>query len=173
MIIKSEKGNMEQIVIMFGCIAAFIILMAVGVKCSMGFLFACAFILLFGAMRYWIATGRTLIMDEEGCTVCFGWYRKKYKWDELKVKRMEDYRNAFGHRSPYTKGVIFSPYTIHKPKWLKPDEYSKYVRPFTFFFVYFPPEKRTRANGPALYTIDEVVFLEKMKIWNVKLENIF
>lgn len=173
MVIKSEKGNKESVVIMFSCIAGFIILMAVNVKCNMGYLLACTFILFFGAMRYWIATGRTLIMNEDGCTVCFGWYKKKYKWDELKVKRMEDYRNAFGYRSPYTKGVIFSPNIIHKPKWLKPEEYSIHVHPITFFFVYFPPAKRTRANGPALYTVDEEVFREKMKIWNVELENTF
>ena len=58
-----------------------------------------------------IACGRTLILDEKGCTIRFWKYQKTYRWEEFKIKRMEDYRNIYRSSTdqiPFSSVVFFS-----------------------------------------------------------------
>ena len=52
-----------------------------------------------------IACGRILILDEKGCTIRFWKYQKTYRWEEFKIKRMEDYRDIY--RAPTTRFRIW------------------------------------------------------------------
>ena len=125
--------------------------------------------------RFWLSDSRTLIMDEEGCTVCLWFIRKKYLWKNLRVKRIEHYYNAPGYY--YTEGVVFSIHKIHKPKWMHASTYSNLVHPFSFFYVYFSIKPYIwrggdrEINGGRKYEVDEEMFLEKLKSWNVELED--
>ena len=134
---------------------------------------------LFAAVRYWVATGRTIIMDSEGCTIQFLWYRKCYTWDQLKTKRFADYKHSLGYKASYIAGAEFSPNMVRKPKWLKPVEYCALIHPVSFFFVTFKPADDLLKNArqypsttqfPCIYMVDEMAFRDKMKEWNIQLQ---
>ncbi|MDO4337448.1 MAG: hypothetical protein Q4C91_05075 [Eubacteriales bacterium] len=127
----------------------------------------------------WIIVGRTLIMDERGCTVCFLWLKKEYRWEELKVKRIEDYRKCRGRRGqpPYKGGAVFSRRdNIHRPARKDLVNYLLFhpIIVITTFFVYFELEpevkKKGGFTGAGIYEVDEKVFRENMKKWGVELE---
>ncbi len=127
--------------------------------------------------RFWLSDSRTLIMDEEGCTVCLWFIRKKYLWKNLRVKRIEHYYTIPGNYDYYyTDAAVFSVHKIHKPRWMHALTYSNIVHPFSFFFVYFSlaPDIREKVGKPlggTRYEVDEEMFLEKLKSWNVELED--
>lgn len=121
--------------------------------------------------RYWIAIGRTFIMNEIGCVVILGGYRREYKWEEFKIKAIEDFSHARMTKSTYKKGVIFSVRNIHKPWWWEPTQYSWHLHPLSFVFVNFTPKGRF-PGVEKIYEVDEDVFLRQMQEWNVELEEI-
>lgn len=141
------------------------------------FVYIALFVFLMG-IRGTIVRGRTLIMDDVGCTVCFLWYRKGYRWDELQIKRIDhrimDISKGF---EPYKSAAVFSPHNIHKPEKMDPGEYCFLFHPLSVFFVYFIPEmdgyydktnfEKWKASNE--YAVDERLFREKMKIWGVEL----
>lgn len=91
-----------------------------------------------------IATGRTIIMDKEGCTVLFGRYRKHYYWNELILKRYVFDYSGLGDRLHgieimYREGVIFSKHKAKQLKWMSTYTYCYYIRPLSSIFVYFYP----------------------------------
>ncbi len=175
MVIKSGKENIIGLSIFFISITGMFIsgIYEVGVFYS-GFVCFYPFLLFFKA---WISIGRTFTMDEEGCTVCFLWYKKKYRWENLYIKRIEHYYNIPGDQHHYyTDAAVFSVHAIHKPKWWHAYSYSWHVHPFSFFFVYFPlaPDIRKKVGKPlggTIYEVNEEMFLEKLKSWNVELED--
>lgn len=69
----------------------------------------------------WSALGRILIMSKQGCVAKFLKFQRFYTWDELAIKRYENYRYMFGNGSkycpaPYKKGVFFSRRKVRKWK---------------------------------------------------------
>lgn len=121
---------------------------------------------------YWIATGRTIIMRKEGCTVAFLGYRWYYRWDELQMKRFADYDGAIGYGFPFKGGAEFSPKVLRKPKWLNPLEYCQWAHPISFFFVCFRPEVPVSKDSTCwarsdIYVVDEMEFRAKLKEWGV------
>lgn len=169
MIFKPDKEYYKTTVIAFclivgGCIA---ISIDVGWMC---------FCVIFGIMNLifipnWMANGRTFIMNENGCVVCFLWYRKEYKWDDFQVKGIEDFSHAREYKNTYTRGAVFSPRRIRKPWWWTPSLYCWRLHPLSFVFVNFTPKERWFGTSP-IYEIDEKKFMEKMKEWNVELEEL-
>lgn len=119
-----------------------------------------------------ISTGRTFIMDEDGCTVHFGKYRKKYTWNELTTKRIEKHNLpsmlAGRFSCPYLDEAIFSPYKIHKPKVIRVGLYSIF-HPFSCIFVNFSLGNEDWQRG-RYYEVEENIFREKMKEWGVELD---
>lgn len=119
-----------------------------------------------------IAEGRTFLLDKDGCTVCFGKYRKKYLWNELKTKRIEEHdlptmlRGRFS--PPYLKEAIFSPFKIHKPKMIRANVYCLF-HPFSCIYINFALKDVKYENGRH-YEVDEEEFIEKMNQWSVTLE---
>lgn len=126
---------------------------------------------------YIIFLGRTFILDEEGCTVCFFRYRKKYRWDELEVKRIQNYLYSFGQLAPHTGCVVLSP--LSSCRSVKTDPMNYGLRhPLTFIFLQFRKEVTLKEKidyypGARVYPVDEAEFREKMKLWNVELEEFF
>lgn len=177
MIIKPGKSY-----IVSGSIALFaiIFLMIILMNKNLGFysILPAGLGLSFIIIRGVIASGRTLIMTERGCTVHFWIYQKEYLWADLKVKRLENYKNSLGTKVTYNiKGAIFSPHNIHKPRWLMAAEYSALVHPFSFIYVYLLPKdeiaKFEGKKGYEMYmnyTVEENAFIEKLRSLGVTLE---
>lgn len=166
MVVKSGKGNrITGILLVLGAIVFFYsdIEVLVGV------------IVLF--TRLWMTMDRTLIMDEEGCTVSFLGFRKKYLWKNLRIKRIERYYYSNGAYNDYddSRAIVFSVHRIHKPRWMQAYDYSFLIHPFSFFFVYCPSlhsdGKENKKRWYSLYEVNEREFLEQMKNWNVELED--
>lgn len=171
MTITSDKRNKAAIFLLFAIVVALFAVLCMDSQSLSGPLIVCTipFVLV---IRYWMATERTIILTKDGCTVCFLWYKKAYTWRELKVKRLVNYENSFGYKSPYRGGAEFSPMNISKPRWLMPAEYSILAHPLSFIFVYFSPKELSQAGSqyPMIYTVDEAIFREKIKEWGIQLQ---
>ena len=167
MIIKSEKGEIVPLFVV--CLALLLVILFLE---GMGTLFFLMFwVCLVGCGRYWLAFGKTFILEEEGCTVCFLWYRKEYRWDELQVKRYANYRPCIPLLKCYCKeGAEFSPKNLHRPRWLAAADYCEMFHPMSFFFIYFYPENM-RSRSLMFYVVDGNEFREKMREWGVPMEN--
>ena len=163
MVVQASKEYSFMVAFLFLVIVAFFCILA-----SMGnnLLFPCIVIalLLFIEFRFWVAVGRTLTFDENGCTVSFLFLKKHYSWTELRTKRILNYQNAIGYRDTYEEGVIFSSKKIKTPLKQKPAQYSFLLHPFCFFFVNFTPTtpySKWVNIMRGLYEVDKDTFLEK------------
>jgi hypothetical protein len=171
MVIKSSNEYHILAIILLILIGAFSCVL-LAVTDNTVFFCVIASLLLSMVIRFWISACRVLTMDAEGCKIQFLWFERTYKWKDLKTKRVEDYTTSIGYRQPYTAGAIFYKRVSRKPRWLKPAEYSMYVHPFSFFFVYFDSHiqfGKWDLRCPDLYVVDEVEFRENMKKWNVEI----
>ena len=175
MIVKSDKETWRQIVIMFSCFTFGILLYSEG-TIPIGFL--CLFAFCYYVLICWtITVGKTIVMDEKGCTLSLWKYQKTYAWDEFKLKRIEDYRDIYHsptNQVPYSAYAIFSTKEIYRFKSMRPDTYNHWFHPFSFsfFYVYYKVENMD-CNGylhPNIYPVDEKEFMEKMQEWGIELE---
>ena len=132
----------------------------------------CGGIPLLFVFRQWMAIDRTIVMNKHGCEVIFLWYKKKYKWNELELKKIVYFKNAWGNRNQYIKGAIF--YKKNKLNFhgIKPMNYCVVFRPCSLICVNFLLENEPKGGYlyPHTYAVDEKIFLEKMDEWNVKME---
>ena len=119
---------------------------------------------------YWISTGRTLVLDENGCTIRFLWFKKLHRWDDLQEKSVADYKDVAARPMPYHGGVVFAAKRMKRIGSAHPIYYSA-LRPFSSFYIYFRPEHLSEHRSYVkLYTVDEAVFREKMACWGVILD---
>lgn len=178
MIVKSEKTLWKYIwYAVFLIIITGILFLSMGMSIGFVCLFCCIF-LLYPLLCMTISLGKTIIMNEKGCTLYFWKYQRTYKWEEFKVKHMDDRRNIYHSptdQAPYSSFVLFSVKELHKPKNMLPDTYNCYFCPFSFsfFYVYFKVDDMHSSKPlpyPEIYTVDEKEFLEKMQQWGVELE---
>ena len=164
MVVKSSKEVLFQVAFLFLCIAAFFFIL-VSIGNSILFPYIVTAILLFIAFRYWVAVGRTLTFDENGCTVSFLFLKKYYSWEELRTKRILNHQDAIGYRDAYKEGVIFSSKKVKTPLKQKPPQYSFLMHPFCFFFVNFTPSNQHSKQVNVmrgLYEVDRNTFLERI-----------
>ncbi len=114
---------------------------------------------------------RELVMNKEGCMVRLWKIHRFYKWDELKVKRYENYKDMM-YSTPrslkrgYEEGILFSLKKVKKPKWMPPKTYCCYRRPWSAFFVNFYPggiDADLEELQPEKGIIDWTMYLEKTK----------
>lgn len=173
MVIKPGKVVIQQMVISAICLLCLDVVVFIDSRSvALGLLFT---LITFLIMLPWcIASGRTLIMDESGCTVCLLGYKRHYRWSELTTKQYIHYENCFEYRSLCTEAAEFSVKKARIPKWMKAYTYSQFFRPFSFFFVYFPPDPRPKNEGlyPIIYEADEQMFRAKMKEWHVEMKEV-
>lgn len=125
-------------------------------------------------IRHWVAFGRIITLNEEGCSIQFLCWKRTYLWSVLKTKRVEYTADCWGHEDGYTWSVIFSKKYIKRPMKLKPLTYGVYLHPFSFVFLHFdfelPNKKGRMKDRDNIYIVDEERFREKMREWNVSLE---
>ena len=125
--------------------------------------------LLVHIIRLLIIFGRTIDMDENGCTIKFLFFKaRRYKWSEFKTICLEDNsQRLFGRGDPYQKFVVFSTREkFHTPELISIMTYLYFcLRPFRFFVVLFRPKRKFGAYG-----IDEELFRSKMKEFGVEVQ---
>ena len=113
---------------------------------------------------------RTLIMDEKGCTIRFFGKERYYTWEEFAIRRLEEHMIwVIAHE--YKKGyvVFFSVYPVEKAQKKNPIDYWRHhplsMTMFSFHFALSEDE----IYEPGY---EESYFREKMKEWNVELEEV-
>lgn len=171
MVVKSSNEYKAMVgVVFFGVIPViFVVFMNIGGSTIALLLVLIITILI---LRFWVAVGRVLVFDENGCTVKFLWFSRSYTWEELNTKHIVDMKNLLGYRQPYSAGAIFSTKDVRIPKLLMPAYYCAYVHPFEFFFVYFDPKlpcEKWDTPPFRVYVVDENDFLSHMENWGVEL----
>ena len=124
----------------------------------------------FVCLRQWIAVGRKIKIDRNGIDISFLGYKKSYKWKELNTRAIVDYEGSIGYRDEHIRGVEFSPRAPRRLRQLKPAEYCVLVAPFSFVFIYFNVNESspTTKMYPNLYSIDERIFMEKLRSWGIE-----
>ena len=120
---------------------------------------------------YWyLILWRTLIMDEKGCTIRFFGKERYYAWEEFAIRRLEEHWIPVANHE-FKKGyaVFFSVYPVKKAQNKDPVEYWRHhplsMTMFSFHFALSEDE---------IYepVYEESYFREKMKEWNVELEEV-
>ena len=174
MVIKRDKDYNIYLVVYVITFVCLFCLYRFGFDTSVGFAFLINTPVYIIAIAGLISTGRTFIMDEEGCTVVFWKYRKKYMWEELKTRRIEEHTFPSMHRGrvgyPYLKGAIFAPYKIHKPRIIRANLYSLF-HPFSCIYINCSIPNTNYQIG-RYYEVEETTFCQKMNDWGVTLEEI-
>ena len=169
MTIRSEKKNTVGVMILFACLICLIVLLY-AVSRSLLFAVAIGGIPLFSLIfLYWLSTGRTLIMDEQGCTVRFLCFHRTHRWENLQEKSVADYKSLSHQPMPYHGGVVFSARKMKNTSASHPVYFSA-LRPLSSFYVYFKPVHSGDNSYVKLYTVDESAFLQKMNEWGISLD---
>ena len=113
---------------------------------------------------------RTLIMDEKGCTICGFGKERCYTWEEFAIRRLEEHlidTPPHGKEKAYV--VFFSVYPVEKAQNKNPIEYWRHhPLSMTMFSFHFALSK-DQIYEPGY---EESYFREKMKEWNVELEEV-
>ena len=180
MILKPDNGYWTRYIVVTICLAGAFLCFKIGLDLSWGFcigVFAPLFLVT--VVLDGIAAGRTVVMDAQGITVSLWRFQKTYRWDEFQTKRQEEYAALTWFRSygncPYHKGAMFAPYRVRKPRWIGRPAYATF-HPWCYIYVnfYVPPPKHSTALFPdwrgRCYEVKEEEFQEKMRLWQVKLD---
>ena len=170
MTIKPKKVTVQKMLI--GSIIVFILDLCIFFKSYIGgmILLGISFLYLIPEC---IASCRTFIFNDQGCTVSFLWYKKMYTWDELKMKQYVTYNNCYESYSLVTEAAEFSPKKVRIPKWMQAYTFSIF-HPLSFVFVYFPPDPRPKdeTRYTIEYEADKEEFRAKLKEWGVEMEEV-
>ena len=169
MVIQSENKALYAIAFLFMCAAMaslIIYLDSRHLAISLIMLMLSGFL----CLRQWIAFGRKIKIDRCGIEVSFLGYKKSYKWNKLNTRSILDYKGCFGYRDEHIRGAELSPRRPRRLRKLKPAEYCVLVAPFSFVFIYFYVNEPspTAKTYPKLYSIDEKIFIEKLRSWGVE-----
>ena len=113
---------------------------------------------------------RTLIMDEKGCTIRFFGKERYYTWEEFAIRRLEEHMIwVIAHEYKKEYVVFFSVYPVEKAQNKNPIDYWRHhplsMTMFSFHFALYKDE----IYEPGY---EESYFREKMKEWNVELEEV-
>lgn len=181
-----EEKYQQIIALLLTCIAVLFI-GGIRFKANIILLFFTCIILSIVFMRHFIAVGRTIIMDQEGCTVVLGRYHKKYKWDELVVKRIEWFKGDGHKHCVYSKMkiAVFAPHKIYKyhenykkGQWSASD-YCMVWHPLSVIYVHLVSDvelakvkSEKKIDNYLSYIAEERTFLKNLDGWNVKLEDL-
>lgn len=132
-------------------------------------LLICSLLLL---TSYGIAVGRTIIYEEDGCTIKLGKIERKVAWEELAIKRIEP--PHLGLRVQYRYGAaFFSLHKTFKPRYCDPCLFCMLFHPFSCFWVYFLQSgiKQSTESTPGIYEVNREDFLKQLNSWGVNLND--
>ena len=169
--IKSSKEYFQIVLLLYGIITSVFLLIATDDNGNLVNSFFLCIIPFCFATKYWIAVGRTFVIDQAGVIVKFFCIQKRYNWQEIKVRNIEYRKNSIGYRLPYVKGAVLCKYTLNKPRWMMSATYGVLFRSFSLIFVHFPVEQELfkGIRCPDLYVVDENIFIEKLATFGIEL----
>lgn len=166
MIIKSDKGVYYQVIT---CLIVGIIFF-IAIEWNWLRISVSTFLIILGFIQ-WIECGKTLLMDREGCTVCFWCIRKKYSWNDLKTKRIEQWDMPYAGIIPENRrGVFFSQKDLNDKSFVKAVKKAGLLSSFYIWFTIDCSMRHYHHILPEMYNINEEEFMQKMHEWGVKLE---
>lgn len=122
---------------------------------------------------------KTLTFSKDGIEVSILFYKKFYRWNELKFRQLESYNKYFfvsnGRRTPpYVRCVKFYKKEIKNSRNKNPEITLGIIRPLSFIFVNFFDENITEeelyGRRPPIFVYNEKEFFKKMKEWNVEIK---
>ncbi len=104
-----------------------------------------------------------IVIDEQGCTKIWWKYRKKYTWDELKVRKI---CSSIGKSE---EGILFATYWKF-PKEKDPRWYY-YLHPFSSMVVNFKGMCKMKENLGDECAVDKELLLQCLAEWGIELED--
>ena len=166
MVIKSNKRCSVRLIglCLIVVLASCLFVQIFGIVAALMFL-TCSSVII---ALYYVAIGRTIIMDESGCKIVLGRFSREYAWNEICIKRLEP--ACLGLRNPYHLGcAFFSIKQVNKPIWLDPSLYCTFCHPLSCFFVYFVKydANSNASDTPGLYEAEKHSFVEQLQQWGV------
>ena len=121
--------------------------------------------------RYWRNIGRVLILDKTGVLAKMWFYKKKYKWSDLKIKQLRKNLGKY-----YEEGVFLSAYN-YQPKQDSNCEFFNIRYPFESFNINFKMHKPilvetnwTKYINGEMMAVEKEELLSKLKEWGVDFE---
>ena len=140
----------------------------------------CALLLLPISIHYSITVGRTIIMDQGGCTVRFLGIKKFYPWHTMKTIRCEEcslLAAAFENRfaiGPEKRWIIFSPYKVRRSVMAAVTRGTFSIFPFSYIFVFLHSEDDCHwariQKSVRYYTAEEAELRNKLSQWGITVQ---
>ena len=181
MVIKSDKRNSLVILLEFLCIFVFSYFLF---KDSQGPFLILSFIIIVLYIVYvicdYILISRKFTFSIDGVEISILKYKKFYKWEEIKFRKLESYNNYRLLKSnlypvpPYKKCLKLFTKHIKNSNKRFPDSIMGLCRPLSFIYVNFLDENVEIADlkkyAPTRYVYNERDFFQKLKEWNIEIE---
>ena len=121
--------------------------------------------------RYWRNIGRVLILDKTGVLAKMWFYKKKYKWSDLKIKQLRKNLGKY-----YEEGEFLAAYD-YQPKQDSNCEFFNIRYPFESFNINFKMHKPilvetnwTKYINGEMMAVEKEELLSKLKEWGVDFE---
>lgn len=166
MTIKSDRGNLLYIAfsyLVFLFVGGLFVVENDGLT-SVVYMGLCVWIV--GSIfctRWYIAVFREIIIGPSGITISLFHWSQFYSWDLMSIC-YESYQDRLGLRTQYKSAIVFAPSKIKKPKYMPPIMYCIIFHPYSFSFIHFYEEKRSK-DAPNVYPVRKQEFIEKMNTW--------
>ena len=122
------------------------------------------------ALRVAFGEFRTLEINKYGCEIKFLFYKRLYKWEELKTVKIQSFiHTMYGRTSMRMKGIVFSTRTDFKfPENVSDSLYlDLHLNPFCFFIVLFKSQNK---NNKPLYEVEEEPFMKLLEEYGVEVQ---
>ena len=122
--------------------------------------------ILFYASRNICLWCKTVELCSEGYRVSFLGVQKLYRWENVKIKRIEDCTKVLGRRNTalYPDCLFISVHKTQRPQWCNPVEFCVFTHPFSNVYACFKP---ARGGAAALLGTIECVVIDKHELLDV------
>lgn len=140
----------------------------------------CVLLLLPISIHYSITVGRTIIMDQGGCSIRFLGIEKFYPWHTMKTIRCEEcsllaaaFENRFGTGTE-KRWIIFSPYKVRRSIMAAVTRGTFSLFPFSYIFVFLHSKDDCHwahiQKNVRYYTAEESEVRSKLSQWGITVQ---
>ena len=117
-----------------------------------------------------IASSRTFVLDENGCTVSLWRFQKTYRWEDMKTKQQENFGAAWRSIGWMNEGIVFCVHRTKRPLIIPVVYYCAFRHPFSYIYIEFKKKKPDGTTQSSLYAIDEQELKTHLNEWGVQLD---